>query len=280
MTFPLIHAAPSEESATRVPATSAGVVKSAGRVHGLNPLDHLLVPGDLPQSGSVRHAGSQGVHRDAVRCELDGELPDVGLEGRFRGGDRSVGGPHDVVAGRRHREDPRARREEAADEEVLRPVDERVAHHVDRHLQLRLRNRLLPRRREEGLQRPERKGVEENRDAALGGVVAARVGNRRDDLGALRVVGGVDVEELGLPAGRRDLGDDPVHVRLGSLPVEVDPENVPARPRERDRAGLAEARGGAENEGPSRAVFCGQNGADVSTAKGAAGRAARTLLAR
>src|SRR6266516_3216187 len=56
-------------------------------------------------------------------------------------------------------------------------------------------------------------------------------------------------------------------VRLGGFPVEMDAEDVPARLRQRDRARLAETGRGAENEGPLRTRFRGQNGADVSTGK-------------
>src|SRR5688572_15076681 len=215
-----------------------GSRETTGRVHRLYPLDHLLVAGDLPERRRVGDAGSQRVDGNAVRRELDGELPHVRLEHRFRRGHGSVRGPHDVVAGGRHREDPRAGSEQSAEEEVLRPVDERVAHHVDRHLELGLRDRLLPRRREERLQGPEGDRVEEHGNAVLRRLAAARP---------------------------RDFGDDPVDVRLGALPVEVDPEYVPARPGEGDRAGLAEAGRGSENEGPTGAVLAGQNGADVST---------------
>src|SRR5205814_981345 len=115
---------------------------------------------------------------------------------------------------------------------------------------------------------PARRALTEMRcGASLRRVLPAGARDRRHDLAPPRVVGRVDVEELGLPAGCSDLRDDPVGVRLSGLPVEVDAEDVPTGFRERDRARLAETGRGAEHEGPPRTGFRGQNGADVSTRK-------------
>jgi hypothetical protein len=124
----------------------------------------------------------------------------------------------------------------------------------------------LARLGEKGLERSEGEGVQDDRDAALRGRVTARAGDGRHDFRTLAVVGRVDVEELGFSAGRGDLGDDPIDVRLRGFPIEVYAEDVPARLRQGDRAGLAEAGRGAENEGPPGTRLAGQNGADVSTA--------------
>ena len=151
-------------------------------MHLADSLDHLFVTRDLAQGGRIRHAGAQGVDGDAVRGELDGELADVGLERRLGRGDRAVGRPDDMVARRGHREDPRDRREEAGEVEILHPVDQRIGHHVHGHFELRLGDRRFPRRAEEGLQRAEGERVEEDRDARLGRIAPAGRSDRRHDL--------------------------------------------------------------------------------------------------
>ena len=61
------------------------------------------------------------------------------------------------------------------------------------------------------------------------------------------------------PVARISL-DDPVGVGLRRLAVEVDAEDVPARPAERERARLAEPGRSAQDEGPAVAGFGGQSG--------------------
>ena len=64
-------------------------------------------------------------------------------------------------------------------------------------------------------------------------------------------IGGVDVEESRLAAASLDFGRDPVRVGLGRLAVEVDASHRHAGSRERERGGLAEPGGGAEDERPA-----------------------------
>src|SRR5262245_6797948 len=232
----------------------------AGRVHRLDALDHGLVARDLAQRGRVGDSRAQSVGGDSMWRQLHRDLPDVGLQRRLGRGNGAVGGPDDVVAGRRHREDARAPGQEASEEEILRPVDEGVGHHVERHLDLGLGDRALARLGEEGLERAEGQRMEEDGDARLRRLAAAGGGDRGHDLAALGVVGGIDVEELGAASRSPNLADDAVDVGLRGLAVEVHAEDVPAGFRQGDRAGLAESGRGAQDESPAYARFGGQSG--------------------
>ena len=147
---------------------------------------------------------------------------------------------------------PRAH--EAAPDQLLRPVDEAVGHHVERHVHLRLGHRFLHRIGDEELERAEGERVQHHPHLAHLVALAEHPLHLGRDLGALLLVGRVDVEEAGLPPEGRDLGDQALDVGQGGLAVEVDAEDVEPRARERQARGRAEAGGGAEDRGPSRAA--------------------------
>ena len=73
----------------------------------------------------------------------------------------------------------------------------------------------------------------------------------RGGLDALVGIGGVDVEEDGVAAERLDLAHDPLDVAERRLAVEVDAEDVQARPRQRQAGGLAEAGRRTQRQGPA-----------------------------
>src|ERR1700682_590872 len=107
--------------------------------------------------------------------------------------------------------------------------------------------------------------MEEYRNARLGRLFLAAFKDCREDLRPPNVVGRVDVEEFGPAPGCRDFSDDAIDVGLSGFAVQVDSEDVPARPGKSDRARLAEARRGAEHESPPRRRFRCQSGGNLST---------------
>ena len=96
-----------------------------------------------------------------------------------------------------------------------------------------------------------RRGVQQDAEPAL---LAARVQLPLDRVQHLRPpgrIGGVGVEEERLAAAPPDLGGDPLRVRKRRLAVEVDAGHRHARSGERERGGLAEPGGGAEDQRPA-----------------------------
>ncbi len=223
---------------------SAGVGASGGRFQP-------VVLRDLLRRRRRRHARADRVDRDALRRELRRELPHVRLERGLRGGDRPVRRQDARAAGRRHRVDAAAGLHHAAADHLLRPVDEAVRHHVDRHVHLGGRHRVLQRVRDEPSERAERERVDEHAQLSGFAALGERRLHRGHRLGAALRVGGVDVEEACLAAGRANVRRHALGVRERGLAVEVDAEDVQAGPREAHADGIAEAGGRAEDEGPA-----------------------------
>ena len=225
--------------------------QTSRRMRPPDSLDHLFVSRNLPQCGRVGDSRAKRVDRNAPGRELHGQLPDIGFQGGFRGGDGAIGGPHDVIAGRGHRENPRAGSQQIRKEEVLCPIHERARHDVEGHFELRPNDRLLSGCPEKGLQGAESERVEHDRNAGIRRLRSAPARDRGHDLGAIGVVRRVDVEELGAPARRDDLGRDALGLRKGRLAVEVDAEDVPTRSRQRDGGRLPKAGGRAQDQSPA-----------------------------
>ena len=100
-------------------------------------------------------------------------------------------------------------------------------------------------------ERAEREGVEKDPEPTL---LAARLELALDGvqhLGPPGRIRGVDVEEERLAAASLDLGGDPVRVGQRRLAVEVDAGHRHAGSGERERGGLAEPGGGAEDQRPA-----------------------------
>src|SRR5437899_12935764 len=74
--------------------------------------------------------------------------------------------------------------------------------------------------------------------------------NGVQDLAALLGIGGVHVEEQGLPPLVFDLTDDPIDIRLRGLPIQMHAHDVHPETGELQRGGLAEPAGSPQDECP------------------------------
>ena len=136
-----------------------------------------------------------------------------------------------------------ARREEVREDQVLRPVDERVRHDVERHLELGLRDRGLALSAKNGFSVPKASEWSSTETRDSGGSAAAGLRDRRDDLArACSSSAALTLKNSALRPIAAISATIRSDVRLRGLAVEVDAEDVPAGARERERAGLAEAR--------------------------------------
>ena len=235
ITLPVIQCVPGRDSTDDRPRHVLGRGQPAAAGCAASRLDDRLVARDLAQGGRVGHPGADGVGGDAVRRELDGELADVRLE-------RGLGRRHRAVAW--HTRSPpdevmakmrAAAAQEPARRAVLRPVDEPVRHHVERHVHLRL-VRPPSRIGDEELERAEGERVQQHADLARLAALVEHVRHRGRDLGALLGVGGVDVEEQACAPERLDLGGDALDVgqrgpRSRCTPKMSQPARAPARAR-------------------------------------------------
>ncbi len=214
---------------------------------------------DLAQGGGVRHAGPDRVHRDpgVEPGHLHGELAAVGLQGRLGRRHRTVRRDHPGRSLGGHREDLGAAFEEARSPEVLDPVDERVGHHVERHLHLLAADGALRVLGEERLQGAEGERVHDDPQVRRPpGCPRLREALRetREGGGALLVVGRVHVDEDRLGPGRRDGRLDLLDMLEAGPEVQVDPEDPVARPGQGQPRGLSHAARCAENQRPALAV--------------------------
>ena len=225
--------------------------ETAAGVAATRLVDQRVVAGNFLRGRGRRHAGPDRVDRDAARGQLHSELTHVGFERGLGRRHRPVRRQHAAAARRRQGEDATALGHEPARDDLLRPVHERVRHHVDRHVHLSGAHRFLDGIGDEGLERPEGERVEQHGQVA---VIAARRHRARHLLqhfGATVGVGRVDVEEAGLAAEAFDRGHDALDVGEGGLAVEVDAEDIEAGPRQRDARCFTEARRGTEHERPA-----------------------------
>jgi hypothetical protein len=130
-----------------------------------------------------------------------------------------------------------------------------VGHHVERHVHLGFRHGLLHRVGHEQAQCAEGQRVEQ--DAELPHLVP--VFQHALDLGAHPgaplLVGGIDVPEARLATQRLDVAGDALRIGKGGLAVQVDAEDIAARPGQRAAGGRAEARRGAQHQGPAAQLY-------------------------
>ena len=101
------------------------------------------------------------------------------------------------------------------------------------------------------LQGAEGQGVQEHAQRPRLAALAKDTLHLGGDLRPLLVVGGVHVEEVGLPAHGADLPHDALDIGQGAAPVEVHAEHVEAGAGQREAGGLAEAGRRAEDQGPA-----------------------------
>jgi len=153
------------------------------------------------------------------------------------------------VVGVKTLEDAAVAAEQPSRRQVLRPVDEAVRHHVERHVHLLLADPRLRVVVDERQQRAEGQRVHQHvHVATLADALAHGIERGR----ALVGVGGVDVEEDGVLAGRAHVLLHLQRVRQGRAEVEVHAEDAVAGLRQFDRSRAAEAARRAEHERPFR----------------------------
>ncbi len=126
-----------------------------------------------------------------------------------------------------------------------------MRHDVDRHVHLSFADGLFDGIGDKELEGAEGQGMQHDADPTHLVALAQDTLHLGADVGALLLIGRVDVEEVGLATQGFDVGDETLRIGLSGLAVEMHAEDVHARPRQRHARGRAKAGRGAEDERPA-----------------------------
>ena len=129
------------------------------------------------------------------------------FERGFGGRHRTVALDDAVRAGTGHRKNLRAAHEQTRAHQILHPIDERVCHHIERHLDAFAIHGLVGIFGNKGLGASKRHRVQHHLNRTAAHLLEMFL-NSGDDLGAVAVVGDILVEENRLASFRFDVGFD------------------------------------------------------------------------